>query len=153
MARGIVHELGEIGVEESNVHVVGQTTQELEAAHVPAAIFLQVSELIETVIRGILLGCIFSTFIFLLFYLMPPMVHFSPLGIFAIILFGMGFGIWASGMIAVSRKKAFLEKYAKYVEAGHFILMADVPADRENEITTRVMRHHVGAQLASHTLH
>lgn len=152
MAQTIVDELVKNGVTKKNVHVIGGSAQTLKSAHIPGASFLQTTEVIPTLKRGFIMGVVFCLAIYALFAIvLPPSVKIHGLGIAGIIIFGMGFGFWTSGLITLSMglRNPIIEKYSSYIEEGHYVMMIDTSPDREQELTNAVVQHHPGAQMAT----
>lgn len=154
VARGIVQELLQVGIHNRDIHVVGDNPEILRKSKIPPASFLQTTEIIHAIKRGLVTGIIFSLCIYLLFYIVfPSTMKITAFGILAICLFGMGFGFWSSGMIAIGKHNPVIDKYANYVKEGHYIMMVDVPSGREHELIQRVIRHHPGTRVAMRTIH
>jgi hypothetical protein len=151
--RSISQELEHTGIQHKHIHVLGSTPDQLDKAHLHSASVLQTTGLLPTLKKGLLFGLLIALIIFgLLYWLLPPEISINALGIAAVFVFGTGFGIWASGMIGLSTKDPVLEKNKDYVSSGHFILIADIPVDREHELTAKVIRHHPGTKVASEPL-
>lgn len=148
--REVAQEMEANGIGESHVHVMGQKVEQLNRAHLHPANVVQTTDLVPALWRGSILGCVLAALIYLLFFLMlPEEVHISGLGVFAIIMFGVGFGIWASGMIGIGIKNEIIERYENYVNTGHYIVVVDVPNNREQEVVNEVVRLHPNTKLAN----
>lgn len=147
--REVAQEMEDSGIGESHVHVMGQHVDQINRAHLHPTNVVQTTDLVPALRRGALLGIVLSITIYVLFSLMlPENVRIPGLGIFAIISFGVCFGIWASGMIGIGIKNQIIEKYENYVKTGHYIVVVDVPNDRENEVTNQVIQMHPNTKLA-----
>lgn len=147
--KSISKEMEQVGVLDSQIHVVGAHPQELDKAHIHQASLLQTSDLVPAIKRGALLGVFIGFAILGLFSLvLPASVVIPNYAIGIIFVFGILFGIWVSGMIGVGIKNPTVEKYEKYVNSGHYVMMVDVPKEREHELVSRVVRHHPGTHLA-----
>lgn len=154
IARGIVKELLQVGIQNRDIHVVGEDTDNMKKAKIPLATFLQTTDIVHAVKRGIVLGVIFSLAIYLFtYFVFSNDMKITSFGLFAIAVFGMGFGLWSSGMIAIGTHHPVMDKYANYVKEGHYIMMVDVPQGREHELICRVVRHHPGTRVAMRTIH
>lgn len=57
-------------------------------------------------------------------------------------VFGTLFGIWASTMVGVSVRDIKVAKFDKQLKQGQLLLMVDVPAEREENVTRVIRRHH-----------
>ena len=153
-ARGIVHELLQVGIKKDRIHMVGEPNT-VKKANIPLANIFQTTDIVHAIKRGFILGVVYSIAIYILFYIvfLANDIHISLLGTFAIVVFGMGFGFWSSGMIAIGTHHPVLDKYTNYVKEGHYIMIVDVPKERERELIQRVTRHHPGTRIASRTIH
>lgn len=157
MAQMIMIELNEVGIKKKDVHVIGGTPETLQNAHIPGATFIQTTEALPTLKRGLLLGTVFTLAIFVMFeiLLIPAHIKYHALAILGNIVFGMGFGFWLSGMITLSKgvTNPIIQKYAEYIEDGHYVMMIDASPDREQELTKRIVQYHPGAEMAMKTVH
>jgi hypothetical protein len=154
LARTIVDELKAIGVTDQNVHVVGGIPEVLRQEHLHRANITQTSDLIPALKRGAMMGVVLSVVIYTLFSLfLPPSIKFHVSAVLGILFFGIGFGIWASGMVGIGIKNSVVEKYENYVKEGHYIMMVDVPNEREQELSSQVIKHHPDAQIAVAPVH
>lgn len=147
--REVAQEMEDNGIGESHVHVMGQRVDQLNRAHLHPANVVQTTDLVPALWRGAILGLVLSAAIYLLFTLMLPAELAIPgIGIFAIIMFGLAFGVWASGMIGIGIKNEIIEKYENYVKSGHYIVVVDVPDNREDEVVKEVTQLHPNTKLA-----
>src|SRR5690349_9305097 len=121
MTEDIAHELDNAGVNESHIHVLGGTHQNLHIAHLHPANLFQTTKLGISLKRGFVLGIFFAAMLYTLFS-MALDTKVQGLGIAAVILFGIVFGVWASGMIGISVQNPVIEKYERYVKEGHYIM-------------------------------
>lgn len=145
----IAHELEEIGVRYHDIHVCGGIPEELENAHLHPASVMQTTHLGKALKKGPLIGLGFFAFIAALFLVvLPSNVSISAFGYVAMLFFGVVIGIWASGLIGIGVKDDVVEKYEKYIEEGHYILMIDIPSEREKELKEIIFDHHPNAQMA-----
>ena len=148
--REVAQEMEDTGIGESHVHVMGQRVDQLNRAHLHPASVVQTTDLIPALRRGAVLGLCLSAAIYVLFSLMlPDEIQISGLGIIAIVMLGVGFGVWASGMIGIGIKNEIIERYENYVKEGHYIVVVDVPNEREKEVANEVIRLHPNARLAN----
>lgn len=154
MARDIVQDLENAGIKENDIHIVGKNQEALKRAHIPRAGLWQTSDLIPAIKRGAVIGIALSAAIYILVILMLPANMKIPLlGIVAIVLFGILFGLWASSLIGVGLQHPLIIKYEKYLQKGHYLMMVDSPEEREKELTRRVVRYHPGAKIVVEILH
>lgn len=151
VAHDVALELVEIGIESTCIHVMGGDVATLKKAHLhPATLFH--TNVAPAIKWGVLVGLMIVLLIFGLFTLfMPPDFEWAPLPIFGVIVFGMGFGIWASGMVSLV-KNPIIEDNESYIKEGHYLMMVDVPAVRAEEVAQTITRHHQGTKLAEKKL-
>ena len=62
-------------------------------------------------------------------------------------LAGAGFGAWTAAMIGIAEPNARLQRFREAIQAGQILIMADVPALREQEIEEMVAQHFPKADL------
>lgn len=62
-------------------------------------------------------------------------------------LAGAGFGAWTAAMIGIAEPNARLQRFREAIQEGQILIMADVPALREQEIEEMVARHFPTADL------
>ncbi len=55
-------------------------------------------------------------------------------------------GAWISSMIGVSVDSPRLKPFEEAIQSGQLLMMVGVSADRVDEITTRIYRHHSDAK-------
>jgi hypothetical protein len=145
----IAHELESVGVKESHIHVHGHIPQVVRDAHLHPANVLQTTHLGYSFKYGPILGMVFSAAIFgLCLFFLPPAIKINVLGYLAILVFGVGFGIWVSGLIGLGVKNKIVEKYENYVSEGHYVMMVDTAETREKEISAKILSTHPHATLA-----
>ncbi len=145
----IVHELSGLGVNQKHIHICGGLPEDLEEAHLNRAGVFYTSHLGSAIKKGPFVGLLFALFIFTLFSIvLPPNIHINAFGFIAMLLIGVVIGVWATGLIGIGVKDEVVEKYEKYVEEGHFIMMVDTPDGREQEVTQAVLSHHPAAKMA-----
>jgi len=150
----IAHELEEIGVNNHNIHICGGLPEDLEDEHLHRANLLQTTHLGKALKRGPLIGLGFFALIVALFLIvLPANVTITAFGYIAMLIFGVVIGVWTSGLIGIGVKNDVVEKYEKYVEDGHYIMMIDIPPEREKELKRIVFDHHPGARMAEDVLH
>lgn len=148
--KGVTQELEHTGITHRHIHALGGDRELLEEAHVLPASVLQTTTLQRKLKFGLLFGLVFATCLFLLLtWLLPTEIKISPLGIAAIFGFGIGFGLWSSGMAGISDRNPVIKKNEGYVRSGHYIVIAEIPKEREEELTHRVIHHHPGTKIAS----
>lgn len=141
----IAGELEELGLTRRQVHVTGRDWQALQASGINNATLRQTSDVVHAAWRGLKfglpLGCVLGVAVY--FGLGE---EFGPWGITALIagmgIFGGLFGIWTSTMVGVSVHDVKVDKYEQELEDGAYLMMVDVPDEREQAIYSIIHRHH-----------
>ncbi|WP_148254944.1 DUF1269 domain-containing protein [Aidingimonas lacisalsi] len=141
----IAHELEDLKLTRDEVHVTGKDWAHLAERGVNNATLRQTSDVVNATVRGLKFGIPMGA-------LLGILVHWFLSGEYGgsefwIAVIGMGvfggvFGIWTSTMIGVSVHDAKVDKYEQELEDGAFLMMVDVPEDREDEIYEVIHRHH-----------
>jgi hypothetical protein len=148
-ASDIVHELENSGFKQRHLHVCGHIPEEVSDAHLHPASVFQMTHLGSTLKLGPLVGLGFFVFIVALFMIVfPSTMHIPALGYLSMFAMGIIIGMWAMGLVGLGVKDPIVEKYEKYVQEGHFILMIDAPDEKEKEISESILSHHPDTNVA-----
>ena len=142
----LIDELRSAGVAEARLHVVAGAGLELRG--LPLASAWQTTELARGIVIGIALGAAAG----LLSGLVgrnwpPPGVQVSAFMVAASVLAGAAFGAVASASMKRHQHNRRLRRFHADVEAGHILLMVDVPAVEVKAIRSVINRHHRDAML------
>lgn len=141
----ITHELGELGLEKNEVHVLAEDQAKLEQMDVNRATLRQTTDVVHATKRGVIVGIPLGVL------LGAIAAYFIPIGGgwtgFITLLVGAGifggfFGAWASSMIGVSVEDKKVTEFREDLERGSFLMLVDVPEQREHEVITAIKRHH-----------
>lgn len=141
----VAHELTDLGLTDKEVHVTGRDWLKLKEHGIHCATLLQTSDVAHAAVRGLLfgipLGCLLGVVVY---YFLGD--GFTNAGI-ATAIIGMGifgglFGIWTSTMVGVSVHDVKVDKYEDEIEHGSYLMMVDVPNERESMIYSAIHRHH-----------
>ena len=136
----IVDELLQARIEERHIHVIAKRGTPLE--DLPEANLLQKSDFVPAVEQGLMLGGSTGLLAGLVAIVLPPASTVIAGGILlATTLAGAGVGAWLSGMVGMSIGNRRIKEFEEAIEAGHLLLLADVPTDRVDEIEKRVKQH------------
>ncbi|GEK48674.1 hypothetical protein HPA02_29570 [Bisbaumannia pacifica] len=139
----IAHELSDLALTEDEVHVLGKEWEPLRERGVHNATLRQTSDVVNAGVRGLKYGVVLGA-------LLGWAVHLGlgdqgfGLGwtVLVMTVFGALFGIWTSTMIGVSVHDVKIDKFETELEAGAYLMLVDVPEDREREIYSAIHRHH-----------
>jgi hypothetical protein len=140
VTRRVVDELLLARVEEKHIHVIAKRGTPLE--ELPEASLLQKSDFIPAVQQGMALGGSTGVLAGLVAVVLPPASTVVAGGILlATALAGAGIGAWVSGLVGMSVGNRRIKEFEDAIEAGHFLVLADVPSDRVDQIEERVKQH------------
>jgi len=142
VAKKIVDELLLARIEERHIHILAKQGTPLE--HLPEASFLQRSDFIPAMERGLTVGGSFGALAGLVAVALSPVSLVVAGGgiVLASGLAGAGVGAWLSGMIGLSIDNTRLKQFEAAIERGELLMMIDVPRSQVEEITDLVATHH-----------
>ena len=140
VTKRIVDELLLARIEEKHIHVIAKRGTPLE--ELPEASLLQKSDFIPAVQQGLALGGTTGALAGLVAVALPPASTVIAGGVLlAGALAGAGVGAWLGGMVGMNVGNRRTKEFEDAIEAGHFLVLADVPADRLDEIEDCVKKH------------
>jgi hypothetical protein len=140
ITKNIVDELLLSRIEERHIHVIAKRGTELE--DLPEANLLQKSDFVPAVERGLALGGSAGALAGLVAIALPPASTVVAGGVLlASALVGAGVGAWAGSLIGISTGSSRIKQFEEAIEAGHVLVLADVPKDRVEEIEARIKKH------------
>ncbi|HRY16372.1 MAG TPA: DUF1269 domain-containing protein, partial [Candidatus Competibacteraceae bacterium] len=142
VAKKIVDELLLARIEERHIHILAKQGMPLE--HLPEASFLQRTDFIPAMERGLAVGGSFGALAGLVAVVLTSASLVVAGGgiVLAGGLAGAGVGAWLSGMVGLSIDNTRLKQFETAIERGELLMMIDVPRSRVNEITDLVASHH-----------
>lgn len=139
-AKAVVDDLLLARVTWRHLHVLANHTVQLD--QLPGASLLQSSDVVHALERGVALGGAAGAIVGLVALVFPPAELVIGGGaVVALTLAGAGFGAWTAAMIGVDEPNARLERFREAIRDGQFLIMADVPAAREEEIAQAIAKH------------
>ncbi|HRQ05572.1 MAG TPA: DUF1269 domain-containing protein [Nitrosomonas halophila] len=140
VTKRIVDELLLARIEEKHIHVIAKRGTPLE--DLPEASMLQKSDFVPAVQQGLAVGGSTGALAGLVAVALPPASTVIAGGVLlAGALAGAGIGAWISGMVGMSVGNRRTKEFEEAIEAGHLLVLADVPAARVEEIEERVKQH------------
>ncbi len=140
VTKRIVDDLLAARIEERHIHVIAKRGTPLE--DLPEASLLQRSDFIPAVEQGLAIGGTTGMLAGLIAIILPPASTVVAGGVLlATTLAGAGIGAWASALIGVSTGSRRIKEFEDAIEAGHFLVLVDVSADRVHEIEERIKQH------------
>jgi hypothetical protein len=139
VTKHIVNELLLARIEEKHIHVIAKPGTPLE--ELPEASLLQKSDFVPAVQQGLAVGGATGAIAGLVAVALPPASTVVAGGLLLGGLAGASIGAWASGMIGVSMGSRRIKEFEEAIGAGHFLVLADVPPNRLEEIEALVKQH------------
>lgn len=140
VTKKIVDELLLARVEEKHIHVIAKRGTPLE--DLPEANLLQKSDFVPAVEQGIALGGATGLLAGLVAVALPPASTVIAGGVLlATGLAGAGVGAWLSGMVGMNVGNRRIKEFEDAIEAGEFLVLADVAPERVNEIEALIKQH------------
>ncbi|MEN8130607.1 MAG: DUF1269 domain-containing protein [Pseudomonadota bacterium] len=142
----IVDELLLARIEERHIHVIAKEGAPMD--ELPEATFLQKSDFVPALERGMTLGGATGIVAGLVAMTFPPAgLVLGGGAVLAIALAGAGVGAWLSSMIGISLPNSCLKKFEDAIEQGEFLMVVDLPKERREEIDELVKQHHPEADI------
>ena len=140
VTKRIVDELLLSRIEEKHIHVIAKRGTPLE--DLPEANLLQKSDFIPAVEQGVAIGGATGMLAGLVAIALPATAPVIAGGVLlASTLAGAGVGSWLGGMVGMNVGSRRINEFEEAIEAGHLLVLADVPKDRVDEIEERVKQH------------
>lgn len=146
----IVAELREANIPDQDIYVVGKDHHRLQMAHLHEAGILQTTGLLYALKRGLLIGTIAGILSGMIVSALIEEAWRIDIGlVIALGIFGAAFGAWASTLIGSSTPNPRVWRFESAIRAGKLLMLVDVPKEREEEIVSRIKRHHPEAAVKS----
>jgi hypothetical protein len=146
-AKGIVNELLLSRIDEKHIAIIARNDVELD--NLPEASFLQKTDFVPALERGVLLGGTTG--------LLAGLVAISIPGLNTVLagwviltgttVAGAGMGALASTLISVDVPNSRLKEFQQAIEKGHILMMVDVPFERVEEISKVIKKHHKEVEI------
>jgi hypothetical protein len=145
-AKRIVDRLLLARIEERHLHVLARRGTVMD--DLPEASFMQKSDFVPAVERGLALGGATGMLAGLVAIALPgaPLVIAGGV-LLASSLAGAGVGAWLGGMVGLNVGNTRLKQFADAIESGALLVMADVPPMRVVEIKDRVKSQLPGVEI------
>ncbi len=146
LAHRIIDELLLARIPEKHLHVVARRGTPL--GDLPEASLLQKSDFIPAVERGVALGGAAGLLGGLVAIAVPPAMTVIAGGVLlATTLSGAGVGAWLGGMVGMNVGNTRIARFHDAIEAGELLVLADVPAERVEEIEASIRKHLPQAEI------
>lgn len=128
-------------IEERHMHFMAKPGTDLGDLH-PASI-LQTSDIVHGAENGLVVGGIAGVVTGLVVLAFPPEgVSLQLVTVLLTAMFGAGFGVWVSSMIASSVPNSRLKDFEQDIASGKLLLMVDVPVTRVDDIHALLSKRH-----------
>ena len=140
VTKRIVDELLLDRIEEKHIHVIAKRGTPLE--DLPEANLLQKSDFIPAVEQAVAVGGASGILAGLVAISLPGTAPVIAGGVLLASTFaGVGIGAWLGGMVGMNVGNRRIKEFEDAIEAGHFLVLADVPMERVEEIEKKVKQH------------
>lgn len=140
-ARAIQDELLLAKIEERHMHFLAR--KDVDLGDLPEATTAQTMDLEHGIELGLIVGAGVGAVLGLLIYAFNEGALVVGIGaVFTGAILGGIVGAWISGIVGSSIPNSRLRRFQPMVEAGHILLMVDVPPERVQEIEALVARNH-----------
>lgn len=138
--KGIVAGLLLAHIEERHLHIIAKRGTPLE--DLPEANLLQKSDFIPAVEQGVAIGGATGILAGLVAIALPATAPVIAGGVLLASSFaGAGIGAWLGGMVGMNVGNRRIKEFENAINAGEFLVLADVPKDRVKEIEASVKQH------------
>lgn len=145
-ARRVVEDLLLARIGERHLHVIARRGTPLE--DLPEASLLQKTDFVPAVQRGALLGWSIGLLAGLVAVAVPTVGPVIAGGaVLGTSFAGAGVGALASGLVGMGIGNSRIRQFEAAIEAGHVLVLADVPRDRVEELEARVRAHVPGLEI------
>jgi hypothetical protein len=140
-ARQIRDELLLARIEDGHIHVLAKDGMSLEGLH--EASVLQKTDFVHGAETGLAVGGGIGIIAGLVAVFFPPAgVDLQLVTILLTALIGAAFGAWVASMVASAIPNSRLKAFESAINAGHILMMVDVPSGRVDEIRKLIASHH-----------
>jgi hypothetical protein len=140
ITKRIVDELLLARIAERHIHIIAKSGTPLE--NLPEANLLQKTDFIPAMEQGVVLGGATGILAGLVAVALPATAPVIAGGVLlATTLAGTSVGAYIGGMIGMSYDSRRIKQFEDAIKAGHFLVLADVPMDRVDEIEEKVKQH------------
>jgi hypothetical protein len=148
VAREVTNRLLLAHVPERKIHVIAKNEAAVVEQDLPKAGLLQETDVVPALERGLAVGGATGLLAGLAAVTFPPAG--LALGSGAVLLGalgGAGFGAVVAPMLGISAANSQIAKFENAIDQGTFLMMVDVPRDREDEIRELVANEHRDAEI------
>jgi hypothetical protein len=144
ITRKIVDDLLLARVEERHIHVLAKRGTPLE--DLPEASYLQKSDFLPALEQGVAIGGLTGILAGLVAVTLPIGLVLGGGAVLAMSMAGAGVGGLLSSMVGSSIGNRQIQQFSEAIENGQFLMMADVPRQRVEEIEALIKKHHPEAE-------
>ena len=148
VARSVSDDLLKNHIPERDIHVIANDKSVIRNKELSEAGLLQERDIVPAIERGVAVGGTTGLLAGVAAVTLPGIG--LGLGGGAILLTGLagaGFGAAVGPMIGISVPNSQIDAFRDAIDRGEFLMMIDVPREREDEIKSLVTRHHAQAEI------
>jgi hypothetical protein len=145
-AKAVFKELLLARIEERHIKVMAKEGTRL--GDLPEAALLEKTDALHGAGLGLIVGGITGAAVGFVVTAFPPAgLDLGLAAVLALALLGAIMGAWASGMIGSSTPNTHLESFQSEIAGGKVLMIVDVPAERYEEVSRAIKRHHPEADM------
>lgn len=138
----IEQELESIGIKESQIHVLSESTAEVENHHLHPVNSLLQQDTIHSGEVGAIVGVVGALFVLAFSYLMgwtASPAGWLPFIFLSVVIFG--FCTWEGGLIGIQKPNINFAPFQKLLHEGKHILLIDSSKQQESKLKKVIDRH------------
>lgn len=120
-------QLSQLGVVESNLHVLSRDEEGLKKHHLNAATPIHELDILRYGERGFVIGAVLSAIVITLVNIYTGWFQmFGALGVLSMAFLIVGFMTWIGGFVGVQSENYKIRRFHNEIVAGAYLLMVDV---------------------------
>lgn len=145
VAEQVVAELHATGLTDDNIHTLAKEGTPLTG--LPEAGYVHKSDVVPALKKGAALGGATGLLAGLAAIALPGVVVAGGALLLASTLGGATLGAWASSLVGAAAPSSQLEAFEEALKQGQILMLVDLDADREDEISNLIRRHHPEVEI------
>jgi hypothetical protein len=136
-------ELGEIGINEHDIHFVTEVSSDYAGHHVHEASILEETDMLHSSLRGAFwglgVGVIVNAFVL---FTQPFGWQMDMVNIVFMLLLCVGFGGWMGGLVGIMHRNYRLSKYESDLRNGKAIMLVYTDDEHAKQAQTTIQKAH-----------
>lgn len=149
-ATRVVDDLRALAIDSDQIYVVGNDHVQLEQAHLHEAGVLHGTAVLSGLTKGMALGGTTGLLAGIAAVTFPPAgIVLAGGAVVGMGVLGAGFGAWLGSMLGIAATDPGIQRFEDEIKRGELLMMVDVRAERELEISEQIRRSHPEARIES----